>query len=228
MRRLFLKIFVLIILLIFGSFNVFSQEQQETAAGDINQEEESTVELTADMVNYDKENDQMVFIGNVVIIQEDTTLTANQASFNVDTKIGDISENVRLLKEDFTINGDKLQAYLNDKRYIFENQVELVQERESDSGEPDNVTWNCQKLEIFTDTKNMTASGEVVISKQDYTITAEEAIYNDSEDKISLTGQVKIEEIENNRQISGERAVFYIGEDKLEVTGNVRSSIVLD
>jgi lipopolysaccharide assembly outer membrane protein LptD (OstA) len=229
MKRLFVKILIMVIFLVsITDFSLSAQEQMATAEQEGNQEEESEVELTADQVNYDKENDQMVFIGNVVILQEDTTLTAGQAAFNVDTKIGQISENVKLVKDDIVITGETLQAYLNDKRYIFEKQVELVQEREDNEGEPDNVTWVCQKLEIFTDTKNMTATGEVMISKKDYTITSQEAIYNDAEDKISLTGQVKIEEVENDRQISGDQAIFYIDDDKLEVTGNVRSSMILD
>jgi lipopolysaccharide assembly outer membrane protein LptD (OstA) len=232
MKSLFKKIFILFIsiFIIIGimNFPLFAQEQVQITDQEDGGEEESTVELTADKVNYDKENDQMVFIGNVVIIQEDTTLTAGQASFNVDTKVGQIIENVQLVKEDITITGETLEAFLNDKRYIFENQVELIQEREDDSGEPDNVNWLCQKLEIYTDTKNMTATGEVKITKKDYTITAQEAIYNDAEDKISLTGQVKIEEVENDRQISGEQAVFYIDDDKLEVTGNVKSRMILD
>ena len=230
MNRLFArKLFILFIfILLMISFSVIAQEQEEIVGEESNQEEESVVELTADQVNYDKDNNLMIFIGNVVIIQEDATLTAAQASFNVDTKIGQISENVKLIKEDITITGETLEAFLNDKRYIFENQVELVQEREDNEGQMDNVTWVCQKLEIFTDTKNMTATGDVIISKRDYTITALEAIYNDAEDNISLTGQVKIEEVENNRRISGDRAVFFIGDDRLEVTGNVRSSIVLD
>ncbi len=230
MNRLFArKLFILFIFILLTiSFSVIAQEPEEMVGEESNQEEESVVELTADQVNYDKDNDLMIFIGNVVIIQEDTTLTAAQASFNVDTKIGQISENVKLIKEDITITGETLEAFLNEKRYIFENQVELVQEREDNEGQPDNVTWVCQKLEIFTDTKNMTATGDVMISKRDYTITALEAIYNDAEDKIFLTGQVKIEEVENNRRISGDRAVFFIGDDRLEVTGNVRSSIVLD
>jgi len=210
------------------NFPLFAQEQVEMEGQENEQEEESVVELTADQVNYDKENDQMVFIGNVVIIQEDTTLTAAQASFNVDTKVGQITNSVKLVKEDITINGETLEAFLNDKRYIFENQVELIQEREDSAGEPDNVKWLCQKLEIFTDTKNMTATGEVKITKKDYTIIAKEAVYNDAEDKISLTGQVTIEEIDNDREISGDQAVFYIGDDKLEVTGNVKSRIILD
>lgn len=226
MRRTFRILLVLTIITLI-SISLFAQEQTELAEPESDQEE-SEVELTADQVNYDKENDQMVFIGNVVILQEDTTLTAGQASFNVDTKVGQISENVKLVQEDIVITGQTLEAFLNDKRYIFENQVELVQQREDDSGEPDNMTWVCQKLEIFTETKNMTATGDVMISKKDYTITAQEAIYNDAEDKMTLTGQVKIEEIENNRQISGDQAVFYIGDDKLEVTGNVRSSMILD
>ena len=227
MRRIFLTLLIITIIG-FNAIFLSAQEQVETEGQESSQEEESVVELTADQVNYDKENDLMVFIGNVVIIQEDTNLTAGKASFDVDTKIGQISDNVKLIKEDITISGETLEAFLNDKRYIFENQVELVQEREDNAGEPDNVTWLCQKLEIFTDTKNMTATGEVMISKKDYTITAQEAIYNDAEDKISLTGQVRIEEVENKRQISGDQAVFYIDDDKLEVIGNVRSSIMLD
>jgi len=232
MKRLFKKIFIMVIsiFIVIGIiyFPLFAQEQFEMEGQENEQEEESIVELTADQVNYDKENDQMVFIGDVVIIQEDTTLTAAQASFNVDTKVGQITDSVKLIKEDITINGETLEAFLNDKRYIFENQVELIQEREDSAGEPDNVKWLCQKLEIFTDTKNMTATGEVMITKKDYTITAQEAIYNDAEDKISLTGQVKIQEVENEREIIGDNAVFYIEDDKLEVTGNVRSRIILD
>ena len=232
MKRLLKKIFIMVIFIfiITGiiNFPLFAQEPVEMEGQENEQEEESIVELTADQVNYDKENDQMVFIGDVVIIQEDTTLTAAQASFNVDTKVGQITDSVKLVKEDITINGETLEAFLNDKRYIFENQVELIQEREDSAGEPDDVKWLCQKLEIFTDTKNMTATGEVKITKKDYTIIAKEAVYNDAEDKISLTGQVTIEEVDNDRQISGDQAVFYIDNDKLEVTGNVKSRMILD
>lgn len=219
---------IVIMILSILTFVGFAQNQIEPEDGGEADTEESSVEITADQVNYEKENDQMIFIGNVLILQEDTTLTAGQASFNVDTKIGQISQDVKLIQEDIAITGQELEAYLNDKHYIFRNQVELLQERTDNAGEQDNITWICQQLEIFTDSKNMTATGEVVITKKDYTITAQEAIYDDAEEKVSLSGQVKIEETENNRQISGDRAVFYIENDKLEVSGNVRSSIILD
>ena len=236
----FLLGFMIIFLISLTTILLFAQEQVEVdkrkntgiAELEVSREKEekgeSIVELTADQVSYDKENDLMVFSGNVVIIQEDATLTADLASFNVGTKIGQISGNVKLVKEDITITGEKLEAFLNDKKYIFENQVELVQEREDSAGEPDNITWKCRRLEIFTGTKNMTATGEVLITKKDYTITALEAIYDDAEDMISLTGGVKIEELANDRKISGEKAVFHIGDDKLDVTGGVRSTMILD
>ena len=233
MRKLLIGVLVILLMgtitvLLSAQEETGDNEEVETVAQVNNEQKESEVELTADLVNYDKDNDLMVFTGNVIIIQEETTLTAGLASFNVDTKIGQISENVVLVQEDIRITGEKLEAFLNDKRYIFENEVELIQERENEQGEPDNINWKCQKLEIFTETKNMTATGEVLITKKDYTISALEAVYNDEEDKISLTGGVKIEEIENNRKISGDIAVFYIGDDRLEVSGNVRSSIILD
>ena len=225
-KNILLSILVIIIMCVI-TLLLAAQEQVINEVG-TEKKDDSTVELTAEQVNYDKENDLMIFIGNVVILQEDTTLTAGMASFNVDTKIGQISENVKLVKEDITITGEKLEAFLNDKKYIFEEQVELLQQREDSKGEEDNITWQCQRLEIQTDTKDMTATGEVVISKKDYTITAQKAIYSDAEDKITLIDGVKIEELANDRKISGEQAIFHIGNDKLEVTGSVRSSMVLD
>ena len=77
MKGAFIKIFALVFFIIgLLTFPLFAQEQVEMVGQEDNQEDESVVELTADQVNYDKENDQMVFIGNVVILQEDTTLTA--------------------------------------------------------------------------------------------------------------------------------------------------------
>ena len=140
--------FMIIFLISLTTMLLFAQEQAEVDKGkdtgiaepEVSREKEekgeSIVELTSDQVSYDKENDSMVFSGNVVIIQEDATLTADLASFNVGTKIGQISGNVKLVKEDITITGEKLEAFLNDKKYIFENQVELVQERE-DRGKSD-------------------------------------------------------------------------------------------
>ncbi|MBA7554391.1 LPS-assembly protein LptD [subsurface metagenome] len=103
----------------------------------------------------------------------------------------------------------------------------MVQERKDKEEKEDNITWNCNNLEIFTDTQDLTATGEVKILKKDYTITAEKAVYNDKEQKITLTGRVRIEE-EAGRWITGDKAVFFIDSERLEVEGNVRSGIKLD
>lgn len=209
-----LIIFSLIILL---SFCASAQEEKK----------ESVVNIEADNVTYDKGTDKMIFERNVIITQEDITLTAQEADFDVDKKIGQIKGDIKLVQSDITITGENLEAYLNDKRYIFQEKVILIQERKDEEEKEDNITWNCNNLEIFTDTQDLTATGEVKILKKDYTITAEKAIYNDKEQKITLTGKVKIEE-EAGRWITGDKAVFYIDSERLEVEGNVRSGIKLD
>jgi lipopolysaccharide assembly outer membrane protein LptD (OstA) len=178
-------------------------------------------------VIYEKSTDKMIFEGNVIITQEDITLTAQEADFDVDKKIGDIKGNIKLVQNDITITGETLKAFLNDKKYIFQEKVILVQERKDKEEKEDNITWNCNNLEIFTDTQDLTATGEVKILKKDYIITAEEAVYNDKEQKITLTTKVRIEE-ESGRWITGDKAVFYIDSERLEVEGNVRSGIKLD
>jgi len=204
-------------LIIFLSFSASAQEEKK----------ETVVNISADNVIYDKSTDKMIFKGSVIITQEDITLTAQEADFDVDKKIGQIKGDIKLIQSDITITGETLEAYLNDKRYIFQEKVILVQERKDKEEKEDNITWNCNNLEIFTDTQDLTATGEVKILKKDYTITAEKAVYNDKEQKITLTGKVRIEE-EAGRWITGEKAVFYIDSERLEVEGNVQSGIKLD
>ena len=214
----FLLTFISLSIIIFLSFCSSAQEEKK----------ETVVNISADNVIYDKSTDNMVFKGNVIITQEDITLTAQEADFDVDKKIGQIKGDIKLVQSDITITGENLEAYLNDKRYIFQEKVILIQERKDKEDKEDNIIWNCNKLEIFTDTQDLTATGEVKILKKDYTITAEEAIYNDKEQKINLTGKVRIEEKEGGRWITGDKAVFYIETERLEVEGNVRSGIKLD
>ncbi|MBA7535619.1 LPS-assembly protein LptD [subsurface metagenome] len=213
----FLLPFIILSLIILLSFCASAQEEKK----------ESVVNIQADNVIYDKSTDKMVFGGNVIITQEDITLTAQEADFDVDKKIGQIKGDIKLVQSDINITGETLEAFLNDKRYIFQGKVILVQERKDKEDKEDNITWNCNNLEIFTDTQDLTATGEVKILKKDYIITAEKAIYNDKEQKITLTGKVRIEE-EGGRWINGDKAVFYIDSERLEVEGNVRSGIKLD
>ena len=213
----FLITFFGLSLIIFLSFCASAQEEKK----------ESEVNIQADNVTYDKSTDKMVFEGNVIIIQEDITLTAQGADFDVDKKIGQIKGDIKLVQSDITITGETLEAFLNDKKYIFQEKIILVQERKDKEDKEDNITWNCNNLEIFTDTQDLTAAGEVKIFKKDYTITAGVAVYNDKDQKITLTGKVRIDE-EGGRWITGEKAVFYIDSERLEVEGKVRSGIKLD
>jgi len=216
----FLLTLIIFSLIIFFSFCASAQEEKKETEG-------SVVNIEADNVIYDKGTDKMIFEGNIIITQEDITLTAQEADFDVDKKIGQIKGDIKLVQSDITITGETLEAFLNDKRYIFQEKVILIQERKDKEDKEDNITWNCNNLEIFTDTQDLTATGEVKILKKDYTITAEKAAYNDKEQIITLTEKVRIEE-EAGRWITGDKAVFYIDSERLEVEGNVRSGIKLD
>ena len=216
----FLLTFIILSLIILLAFSAFAQEEKKEA-------EESVVNIEADNVTYDKSTDKMFFEGNVIVTQEDIILTAQEADFDVDKKIGNIKGEIKLVQTNITITGEMLEAYLNDKRYIFQEKVILIQERKDKEEKEDNIIWNCNNLDILTDTQDLTATGEVKIFKKDYTITAEKAIYNDKEQKITLESKVKIEE-EGGRWISSDKAVFYIDSERLEAEGNVRSGIKLD
>ncbi len=225
--------FIKIIVLLFSLFLIVTLSSVVVLAQKAESEEgkeatETTVSIEADKVLYDKSMDKMNFQGNLRILQEDIVLTAEEAEFDVNQKIGQIKNNIKLVQKDITITGEALEAFLNDKRYIFQGEVKLIQERKDEEGKEDNIIWNAPQLEILADSKDITATGGVKILKKDYTITAEQAVYNDQEQKIELKGKVKIEEEESNRWISGDQAIFFIESERLEVTGNVHSGLKLD
>jgi len=83
----FLLTSIILFLIILLSFCAFAQEEKK----------ETVVNISADNVIYEKSTDKMIFEGNVIITQEDITLTAQEADFDVDKKIGDIKGNIKLV-----------------------------------------------------------------------------------------------------------------------------------
>src|SRR5665648_389311 len=129
----FLLTFIILSLIILLSFCASAQEEKKET-------EESVVNIEADNVTYDKSTDKMIFEGNVIVTQEDITLTAQEADFDVDKKIGQIKGNIKLVQSDITITGETLEAFLNDKKYIFQEKVILIQERKDEEEKEDNIS----------------------------------------------------------------------------------------
>jgi len=93
----FLLIFIILFLIIFLSSYASAQEEKKET-------EESVVNIQADNVTYDKSTDKMIFEGNVIVTQEDITLTAREADFDVDKKIGQIKGDIKLVQSDITLS----------------------------------------------------------------------------------------------------------------------------
>ncbi len=84
------------------------------------------------------------------------------------------------------------------------------------------MTILCDKLRVFNDTagnrvERILATGNVRFRQGARRITAEQAEYFDTEQKIILTGQPKAWDTVEKNELSGEEIVLFLEEDKLFV-----------
>ncbi len=212
----FFLIFVLLFTVLFVSPG-FSEEKKK----------EKIVKLSSNTLKYNKDKDRLIAQGNVKIIQEDVTIVANKADFNMKDKTGIITGNVMLTKKDIAISGNKMIADFNKKLYQFEGDVILTQKRKDKQGKEEEVKWFCKGLTINGDKKDLKAEGGVHIERKDLKIDADSAQYFDKEQKIVLEGHVYIDQNNGEKWIKGDHGVIYLEEEDFEVTGNVKSGFKL-
>ncbi len=195
--------------------------------GEEEKKKEKVVRISANALKYNKDADRLVAKGNVIIVQGDVTIKAEEADFNMKDKTGIITGNVVLEKKDVNISGDKMDADFNKKIYKFEGDVVLIQKRKDKNGKEEKVKWLCKGLTINGDKKDLQAEGGVHIEKGDLKIDTDKAQYFDKEQKIVLTGNVYIDQNNGEKWIKGDNGVIYLEEGDFEVTGNVESGFKL-
>ncbi len=210
--------------LIFSIFFVFSSP---TMAFSEEKKKEKVVKLLAASLKYNKDADRLVAEGNVKIVQEDVTITAQRADFNMKDKTGIITGNVVLEKKNLTIKGNKMEADFNKKNYQFEGNVVLIQTRKDKNGKEEQVKWLCKGLNINADKKDLKAEGGVHIERKDLKIDADTAQYIDKDQKIILEGHVYIDQNNGEKWIKGDHGIIFLEEEDFEVTGNVESGFKL-
>ena len=218
MKRYVVFALISIIVLAFFSYVGYGEEGKK---------KEKMVKLSATTLKYNKDADKLVAKGNVRIIQEDVTIKAEEADFNMKDKTGIISGKVVLEKKDISISGDKMDADFNKKIYSFEGDVVLIQKRKDKNGKEEEVKWLCKGLTINGDKKDLQAEGGVHIEKGDLKIDTDKAQYFDKEQKIVLTGNVYIDQNNGEKWIKGDNGVVYLEKGDFEVTGNVESGFKL-
>lgn len=108
------------------------------------------------------------------------------------------------------------------ERMTFDRQTQTFLFRENVRVQRCDMTILCDKLRVFNDAagervERILATGRVRFHQGARRITAEQAEYFDTEQKIILTGQPKAWDTVEKNELSGEEIVLFLEEDKLFV-----------
>lgn len=153
--------------------------------GDVRVWHDST-RLWADRVTEYLDRDEIFFVGNVVIIDEGDTLTADQVRYDTGRKIGEATGNVRLSDGEVEVFAPSGWYFVEEKRTAFEEGVTLV-----DSA----TVLTSQTGHYHTETKRADFAGQVQLSEEQTYLEADTVTYFRETETALARGRVFIERL---------------------------------
>ncbi|HON43014.1 MAG TPA: LptA/OstA family protein [Bacillota bacterium] len=165
-----------------------------------------------------------VFEGGLKIEYDDIVITADRATVNMDAGIAKLGGKVALVQGDVTIGCDSMDLNIKKKIAAVTGSVRLqkreTQVEKDEAGKPkvSVITLTCTAMEIFTDTQDFNASGNVSMTRDKQRAQAAHASYKNSEKMLILTGSVFIEG-ENKESIKCDRAELHTDQTMVAAEG---------
>lgn len=174
--------------------------QGSTAKND--QKKKDTVVGKADVMRSSWGGNKIVLMkGNVSFTHGDTVITSDQVNYDGNAKSAVSPGKIRITNPDCDIAGEKGSAYFEKKLGVVEGSV-VMQLKPHKGNEPENkesirdkfsqpTVITCQKVEYLYKKKLATASGEVVFKQDKRRASADKAIYDETKELLTLSGNVK-------------------------------------
>lgn len=208
MRALRHPAMLMIVLAFVGA--AWPQEAGEEVGGLTEDEDRARIEW-ADELRYDPAEATYHLTGNVVFSHQDIKLYCDQAVYDYDENSAVATGNPRIVSEDTTITGTVIEADFDDEVATIAEDVTIVTQRKRPEGEeppPDSdeeprdleeyrykkTTITCEKIvyEYAEDVKRATLTGRLKAVQEDKTVYADQAVYEELQDLITLTGGVRV------------------------------------
>ncbi len=141
-----------------------------------------------------------ILTGNVMIRSEDTTLRTDAATYNMETGIASSPGKVQIDDAQNTLVGDKGVAYYRKRTANVTGNVRItMRPRPQDQSAPegslrrefkDPAFITCDAVDYNWRTRVAATRGELTMRQRNRTVTAERAVYDGRNEKVSLTGDV--------------------------------------
>jgi lipopolysaccharide assembly outer membrane protein LptD (OstA) len=240
-----LRLMIVITALATTSLVLWAQDTEppDEPEGITEDEDRARIE-SADHLRYDATEGMYYLDGNVILSHKDIKLYCDSATYDYDNNRAVAQGNPRVVNPDTTVTGDIIEANFDDEVATISGNVTAVTQRkkktdeqaaEEGDGDDDDVprdvdevwekvtTITCPKVvyRYADDVKTTHATGRIKAVQEDKTLYADEALYEELEDTVTLTGDVRVV-TERGDEFRCPKAVISVEEDWLQaesVTG---------
>jgi len=203
------KVLLSLLLVLFISSIVFAEE-------DMAEKEES---LVMKVGHFEKKEEKIIGTGGVIVLKGDIEINAKQLTYYEEEKRAEITNDVHLVHDKGEISSNTMEAWLEDDRYIFQDNVKMVQNLTDGK-----FNLTSPYLVLLKEDNSFQAERGVVIDYNERTLKGEKVLYNDQEETLELIGNVYIEE-ENGDWVKSENAIFYLETEEFNAEGGVELEI---
>lgn len=175
------------------------------------------IHITSDYMKYDRKAKVALATGNVVIVQEDTTIRTAEVQFDQGQKISYMNQPVKVVQQKVkeprtTLDSQRMTNFHKDKRIIAEGAVKMVRAKDpfakpTGSAQKDKVAVaikkqdtviTADKLEYWTQAKNAHFTGNVVIINDQKKSWGDKAFMDQAKNTVTLDGRVRVVQINGN------------------------------
>lgn len=176
-----------------------------------------TIHITSDYMKYDRKAKMALAQGNVVIEQEDTTIRTAEVQFDQGQKVSYMNQPVHVVQlkpkePKTTLDSNRMTNFHKEKRLIAEGAVKMVRSRDpyarpttpTQKGKveaaikKEDTVITGDKLEYWTDKKDATFTGNVVIINGKKKSWSDTAVMDHTKNNVVLNGKVRVVQINGN------------------------------
>ena len=193
------------------------------AAGLSVRAQESSMQIKSGVLDY---REELIEVSEgVTVFWDEYQVDSDRAEIEREDEIARFFTEVKLTFAEGTVDSEEMTAYLGEDRFVFERQVLMIYQRQSEGDEDEEteepMELRTDNLELFGETGNFQARGNVEIDYRGRHMTADEGDFNEEEEIFYLRDNVVMEDPDGDRIRSNTAEVHLGADDVFRAEGDV-------
>ncbi len=200
--------------LLLAIFLIFFTAREGFALQGADEEEEIKITIDGELFTMFFKEDIIVVEKSVRITYQDMIITAERAEYKREVEEVTIEDNVVVAQGENSVSGPHLWLDIEEEHIVFKDGVAAVYYHGEEGEEREPVYMWADTLEIWNKEGITSARGNVKAVYQEFTLTAQEALLDQEEETLTMSGNVFVEQ-EDGSWFSCQKAVYDLANEQL-------------